>query len=965
MARAFTIMRATRSRNLDSELKKPAPQSNRKPSKKANPDDISVPAEGDWRTTDEDEINRRRLRAREEPMKVTNLSPERPLFSDFRVTSASSRPYVVQIHDVLGRRFSCGCMDHRINGLGTCKHVEAVLWQLEKRLGKSWAAACDAGSDRAEIVLDRARGVLVAAGARKRLPARVKGMFQQNGTLSASFAPEDAYDILTAVPAGSLRLSHLIPLWLERRRSASARVRLRRDYEQAVVKGVEPPQVTLMPLYPYQREGMLHLAFTGRALLADEMGLGKTIQAIAACALLHKMGKAKRVLVVTPASLKTEWEEQIRRFTTLDFQILYGGRPQRNKHYHHAAPFFTLMNYEQVRSDVLDINERLAPDIVVLDEAQRIKNWASNTARSIKLLRAPHAFVLTGTPLENRIDELYSLVDFLDPEIFGSLFRFNREFYVLDEKGRPEGYRNLRELHERVRPLMLRRRKNEVEDELPDRTDENRFVPMTEEQAAAYEGPQSEVARLAAAARHRPLRKQEHDRLMMNLAKMRMICDSVHILDPEMRACPKLDELRSILEDCLSETGVKVIIFSEWVRMLDLVRGLLDEMGISHAVHTGQISQKRRRAEILAFKGDPACRVLLCTESGGTGLNLQNASVVINCDLPWNPAKLEQRIARAWRKHQTRPVTVINLVTENSIEHGMLQTLAMKQGLSDGVLDLRGNVDSVSLKGGGRSFLSRLQVILSAEPETKAPAAPPQPADRPQALAHESQRLLGTHFVSCEERFAAQEPGSTITIIVDRDAAQWRPRLEELHQKLFADQAGDEPTRILVLDRATVDALEALQAAGLIQRSERASRPLDGTPTATTAPAGLSELQRQQVADLLPRLEHRHKVANALLAAELHQDALAPLSAALLHACGILAAHAGLPLPTEESAMTMRPWAALWPETVRQALTGLASTAEPRTFTALCGECERVMHLAVASIGNRSRATPVTRISPG
>ena len=939
-------MPVARSRKPAIASKNSGPQPSRKAPKGKKLDDIPVPSEGNWRTTDEDEINRRRLRAREEAMKVANLAAEYPLFSDFRVTSGSSRPYVVQIHDVRARQFSCACMDHRINGLGTCKHIEAVLWQLEKRLGKGWDAACDEGSARAEIILDRARGTFVALGARKRLPTRVKSLFLPNGTLSDVWTPEDAYEVLTSATGTALRMSHLIPLWLERRRNASERIRLRRDYEQAIVKGLEQPQVTLMPLYPYQRDGMLHLAFTGRALLADEMGLGKTIQAIAAAALLHKMGKARRVLVITPASLKTEWEEQIRKFTTLDYQIIYGGRSQRNKHYHHAAPFFTLMNYEQVRSDVLDINERLAPDIVVLDEAQRIKNWASNTARSIKLLRSPYAFVLTGTPLENRIDELYSLVDFLDPEVFGSLFRFNRDFYILDENGRPEGYRNLRQLHERVRPLMLRRRKDEVEDELPDRTDENRFVPMTEEQAAAYEEPQSVVARLAAIAKRRPLRKQEHERLMMNLAKMRMICDSVHILNPEMRACPKLDELRSILEDCLVEPGVKVVLFSEWVRMLDLVRELLKDMGIAHALHTGQISQKRRRAEIMAFKQNADCRVLLCTESGGAGLNLQNASVVINCDLPWNPAKLEQRIARAWRKHQTRPVTVINLITEGSIEHGMLTTLAAKQGLSDGVLDLRGNVDSISLKGGGQSFLNRLQVILSTAPKTVLVAPPPPPADVPQAFAQECQRLLGQHLVSCEERFAAQEAGSTIAVVVDRDAASWSVRLEEVRQKLFAQVASDEPTRLIVMDRSTMETLESLQAAGLIQRSERASRPLDGTAAVLTPAAELSEAQKQQIADLLPKLEHRHKVAKALLAAELPEDAAPPLTTAMFHACSILAVRHGLPLPADEYAMATRPWLALWSEPARAALLGPASAADHHRLAALCAECERIMLLS-------------------
>lgn len=259
-------------------------------------------------------------------MKVSNLQPGRPLFSDFRVTSASGQSYTVQIHDVNARRFSCGCTDYRISGLGTCKHIEAVLWQLQKRLGKGWSAACDSGSDRAEIVLSPARETLEVLGTRTRLPARLKRLFLKDGTLSPEWTPEDAHEALISASNEAVRVSRFIPLWLERRRAVGERITLRRDYEQAIVNGVQPPQVTLMPLYPYQRDGMLHLAFTGRALLADEMGLGKTIQAIAACALLHRLGKARRVLVVTPASLKTEWEEQIRRFTTLGFQIIYGGR---------------------------------------------------------------------------------------------------------------------------------------------------------------------------------------------------------------------------------------------------------------------------------------------------------------------------------------------------------------------------------------------------------------------------------------------------------------------------------------------------------------------------------------------------------------------------------------------------------------------------------------------------------------
>src|SRR5256886_12184513 len=148
-------------------------------------------------------------------------------------------------------------------------------------------------------------------------------------------------------------------------------------------------------------------------------------------------------------------------------------------------------------ADALEVNERLKPDVVVLDEAQRIKNWSAKTTQAIKRLQSRYAFILTGTPLENRIDEIFSLMAFLDPSLLGPLFRFNREFYELDERGRPSGYRNLDKLHERIAPYMLRRRKVDVETELPDRTDRNHFVPLSPQPQSEYDGHEGTVARLA------------------------------------------------------------------------------------------------------------------------------------------------------------------------------------------------------------------------------------------------------------------------------------------------------------------------------------------------------------------------------------------------------------------------------------------------------------------------------------
>lgn len=204
-----------------------------------------------------------------------------------------------------------------------------------------------------------------------------------------------------------------------------------------------------VPLYPYQEQGMLHLALNERALLADDMGLGKTVQAIAACEWLYQTNKIKKVLVVTPASLKGEWLEQIEKFTTRANIVIQGTRKDRLKQYQSQAVFY-LANYEQIVVDGAWLQHLLAADVIILDEAQRIKNWQTKTANAIKKLKSRYAFVLTGTPLENRIDDLYSIVQFLDPCLFGPLFRFNRDFYQLDDAGKAVGYKNLDQLHARL-----------------------------------------------------------------------------------------------------------------------------------------------------------------------------------------------------------------------------------------------------------------------------------------------------------------------------------------------------------------------------------------------------------------------------------------------------------------------------------------------------------------------------------
>jgi superfamily II DNA or RNA helicase len=777
-----------------------------------------------WKTTDDDELNLRRWRGRTEIARIEALEPEYGLFGTFRVRSTSGSAYEVEIRNPAARNNSCGCVDHRVNGLGTCKHIEGVLAALSTKSGaRAFKAAAAPASPRVEIFLDRAGTAVPTILYPKAEPdAKARAFLApfcgRDGAVKTS--PANIKALVDAAPSApsSIRISRHFGAWLERETRLATREKSRAQFLADVEADRASWDVVKQPLLPYQEEGAAHLAFHERALLADEMGLGKTVQAIAACELLARQKGIERVLVVSPTSVKAEWEDQIARFSDRSVRFIAGLRPERLRLYAEPA-FFTLVNYEQVVRDADDINRLLKPDVVILDEAQRIKNWHTKTARQVKSLKSPFAFVLTGTPLENRIDETYSIVQYLDPEIFGPLFRFNRDFYELDERGRPVGYRNLDAMHRRLSAIMLRRRKRDVEKELPGRTVKTFFVPMADEQAARYADYEYSARRLAAIAERRPLTKEEFDRLQQYLACMRMICDTPAILDPECRVCPKLEELEGVLGELLEDTERKIVVFSEWVRMLELVRELAAEMGVDCAWHTGDVPQLRRRAEIARFRQDSACRLFLTSDAGATGLNLQIASCIINLDLPWNPAKLEQRIGRVWRKGQTRAVTAVNFVTEDSIEHSILHLLAHKQTLADGVLDGTGDFSAIKMPSGRAALIERMQAMLG-----QAKAAPIKVLSPEEALVEDMCTRHGACLVHAEMR------ADRLLMVLDGDASLIAGERARLATE---SPAGIPPVEMI--DRSAWEVLQRLAQAGVLHFAGTPARILhregvDSTP---------------------------------------------------------------------------------------------------------------------------------------
>ncbi|HTD29713.1 MAG TPA: DEAD/DEAH box helicase, partial [Xanthomonadaceae bacterium] len=384
------------------------------------------------------------------------------------------------------------------------------------------------------------------------------------------------------------------------------------------------------------------------------------------------------------------------RFSGRASRILVGGLGQRRKDYQ-LEDFCKITNYEKLKLD-LDAIAAWAPELVIVDEAQRIKNWNTIAARSLKRIDSPYALVLTGTPLENKLEELISIVQFVDQHRLGPTWKLLHEHQVKDESGRVTGYANLEKIGQTLAPIMIRRRKAQVLRQLPSRTDQNLLVPMTEMQMAHHQENADMVARIVQRWRRTKfLSDSDQRRLTCALQNMRMSCDSTYLLDQETDHGVKADEVAALLDELFVEPEAKAVVFSQWTRTHDIVIRRLDARGIGYVSFHGGVPSEKRPLLVDRFRDDPACRVFLSTDAGGTGLNLQHASTLINMDLPWNPAILEQRIARIHRMGQKRPVRIVNFVAKGTIEEGMLSVLAFKRSLSAGILD--GGVGEISLGG--------------------------------------------------------------------------------------------------------------------------------------------------------------------------------------------------------------------------------------------------------------------------
>ncbi|PSL48217.1 SNF2 family DNA or RNA helicase [Chitinophaga niastensis] len=457
-----------------------------------------------------------------------------------------------------------------------------------------------------------------------------------------------------------------------------------KEKRETAMELVPPVPVTLQTsLRPYQEEGfrwMTHLAAWGAgACLADDMGLGKTIQAIAL--LLHRGGEGA-ALVICPASVVSNWSNEITRFAP-SLNVVYLHNGNRAALIKAAGPFDVVIT----TYGLLQAEEQLLAAVkwptVVLDEAHTIKNFQTKTSKAAMSLQAGFKLMLTGTPIQNHMGEIWNLFNFLNPGLLGTLDHFNKQF-VFPSVRNPESTvkQHLKKL---IAPFILRRTKTGVLDELPPKTEIIKLVSLSPDEAAFYEALRRKALENIKA--QEGSMAQQHIRALAEISRLRMAACNPKMIDAEIDIpSSKLNVFQEIVQELISNNH-RALVFSQFVRHLDLVKEALNSLGITYLYLDGATPLPQRDTLVKDFQAGKGQLFLISLKAGGLGLNLTAADYVIHMDPWWNPAIEEQASDRAYRIGQTRPVTIYRLVAQHTIEEKIIELHNSKRDLADQLLE--------------------------------------------------------------------------------------------------------------------------------------------------------------------------------------------------------------------------------------------------------------------------------------
>ena len=595
---------------------------------------LAVTPDADWpvRRAALDALARRHAFAQRDGLRVAER-PAAGLVGVYRTgahgtgSRAERRPYHTALLSVEPLRTSCSCADFVRSSLGLCKHGLTLLDTLDKA-GKLVGATTHSKRtpSKAQLVWDalhplrgsdrRLERLRYLHAGRAQAPTGFAGEVPRAKVLGDTSAIHDfVVDLERRVTRGVIEAEPAVLTLLADEKARTARLLALGDPR-------EPLRCLTSlgrKLYPYQREGVKRFFETGRLLLADDMGLGKTTQAIAACHGLFETGRVRRGLLIVPAALKPQWKREWQETTRVPITLVEGSPTERARLYASTKSGFLAIGYEQLLRDIAHV-QKYAPEMVVLDEAQRIKNWATKSAAYVKALSPAYRLVLTGTPMENRFEELASIMDFVDDLALEPKWRLVPFHQVQTGDGGKGvgGARNLDVLRERLSGCMLRRIRQDVLKQLPARTDTRVPVELSDAQREPHDDLLQPIAELMSITARRPLLQAEFLRLMQMLTTQRILCNGLAQLNfaSEWPRCqtqqaspqlleslftPKLGVLRGLLEQLVVAQGRKVVIFSQWRAMLQALgvgrarraRGVRSACGVLHGRRIEQAARAR------------------------------------------------------------------------------------------------------------------------------------------------------------------------------------------------------------------------------------------------------------------------------------------------------------------------------------------------------------------------------------
>ena len=476
------------------------------------------------------------------------------------------------------------------------------------------------------------------------------------------------------------------------------------------IEKTKKPRALKASLRPYQEAGLSWLKFVhdigSGGVLADDMGLGKTVQTIALFLAVKQEEKHLRALIVAPTSVVTNWERELERFAPTLSVALWHGADRKDQADAVADAEVVITSYALLRRDE-EFLSKLDLSYAVLDEAQHIKNPMSATAAAAKRLRSKRRLALTGTPIENRLSEIWSIFDFVSPGLLGPLEKFEARFSRPIESG---DYKAAQRLRAVIHPFILRRTKQEVAKDLPEKIETDQICDLTGEQRALYQQVAREVKAQVLGEVERVGLAKSQIQILAGITKLRQAA-----CDPRLLGLPrefsdedsgKLVALRELISNAV-EGGHKVLIFSQFVMMLKIIERAMKDDGIPYEYLDGSTKDRQERVE--RFQQDPSVPVFLISlKAGGTGLNLTAADTVIHFDPWWNPAVEQQATDRAHRIGQTKVVTAYRLVAAGTIEEKILL-------LKDKKRELVASVLSEDAGGAKKLTKSDLEDLFSAD----------------------------------------------------------------------------------------------------------------------------------------------------------------------------------------------------------------------------------------------------------